>query len=107
MSNDVINQDTRASLEYCQLMKDESTFPVWNRVAANECGSMFQGVVWRIEGPSTIFFIPRQAIPKGKIVSYGRFVVCAGHPSQKTETQRGRLAMGGNLIQYPVDVLTR
>jgi hypothetical protein len=28
-----------------------------------------------IEGSNTIFFIPRQAIPKGKIVTYGRFVV--------------------------------
>jgi hypothetical protein len=28
-----------------------------------------------IEGTNTIFCIPRQAVPKGKIVNYGRFVV--------------------------------
>jgi hypothetical protein len=59
----------------------------------------------RIEGSNTIFFIPRQAIPKGKIVTYGRFMVdiCPN----KAETHRVRLTVSGNLIQYPGDVSTR
>jgi hypothetical protein len=35
MANAVINQDTGASLEYRHLIQDETTFPVWNKAAAN------------------------------------------------------------------------
>jgi hypothetical protein len=105
MANAVINQDTGASLEYRQLIQDETTFPVWNKLSANEFGHLAQGVGRRIEGFNTILFIPRQAIPKGKIVTYGRFVVEIR--PRKTETHRVCLTVGGNLIQYPGDVSTR
>jgi hypothetical protein len=95
--------DTGASLEYHQLIQDETTFSVWNK-AADEFELLDQGVRGRIEGSNTIFFIPRQAIPKKKIVTFGRFVVDI-HPN-KTETHRVHLTMGGNLIQYPGDVST-
>jgi hypothetical protein len=101
MANLVINEDTVASLEYHHLIQDDSTFPVWNKAAENEFGRLAQGVGGRIEGSSTIFFIPRQAVPKGKIITYGRFVVEI-HPN-KSETHRVRLTVGGNLIQYPGD----
>jgi hypothetical protein len=105
MANAVINQDTGASLEYRRLIQDETTFSVWNKAAANEFGRLAQGVAGRIEGSNTIFFIPRQAIPKGKIVTYGRFLVDTHQ--KKAETHRVRLPVGGNLIQYPGDVSTR
>jgi hypothetical protein len=35
MANDLINQDTGASLEYRQLIQDETTFPICNKSAAN------------------------------------------------------------------------
>jgi hypothetical protein len=105
MADAVINQDTGASLEYRHLIQDEATFPVWNKAAENEFRCLAQGVGGRIEGSNTIFFIPRQAVPKEKIVIYGWFVVdiCPN----KTETHRARLTVGGNLIQYPGDVSTR
>jgi hypothetical protein len=40
MANAVINQETGASLEYRHLIQDETTFPVWNKEAANEFGSL-------------------------------------------------------------------
>jgi hypothetical protein len=104
MANDVINQDTGARLEYRQLIQDETTFPVWNKAAENECGHLAQGVGGRIEGSNIILFIPRQAIPKGKIVAYGHFVVYI-RPN-KTETHRVCLTVGGNLIRYTEDVST-
>jgi hypothetical protein len=63
-----------------------------------------QGVGGRIKVSNTIFFIPRNEVPKGKIATYGRFVVdiC----TTKTETHRVRLTVGDNLIQYPGDVST-
>jgi hypothetical protein len=68
MSNSVINEDTN-SLEYRDLIKYDSTFTVWNKTAANEFGILAQSVGDRIEGFNTIFFIPRQAVPKGKIIT--------------------------------------
>jgi hypothetical protein len=44
-------------------------------------------------------------VPKGKIITYGRFVVDT-RPN-KYETYRVRLNVGGNLFQYPGDVSTR
>jgi hypothetical protein len=64
-----------------------------------------QDVGGRIDGSDIIFFIPRQAVPKGKIITYGLFVVDIR--PKKSETHRVRLTVGGNLIQYPGDVSTR
>jgi hypothetical protein len=65
MANSVINEETGASLEYRHLINDASTFTIWNEAAANEFGRLAQGVGNRIAGSNTIFFIPRQAVPKG------------------------------------------
>jgi hypothetical protein len=104
-ANAVINEETGASLEYRHLINDASTFPTWNKAAANEFGRLAQGVGDRVTGSDTIFFIPRKAVPKVKIVTYGPFVVDI-RPN-KSETHRVRLTVGGNLIQYQGDVSTR
>jgi hypothetical protein len=44
-------------------------------------------------------------VPKGKIVTYGRFIVDI-RPN-KSEVHRVCLTVGGNLVQYPGDVSTR
>jgi hypothetical protein len=36
MANAVINQETGARLEYRHFIQDETTFPIWNKAAANE-----------------------------------------------------------------------
>jgi hypothetical protein len=105
MANSVINEDTGASLEYLHLIQDDSTFPVWNKAAAHAFVRLAQGVGGRIEGSNTFFVIPRKAVPKGKIIIYGRFVV--NIRPNKSETHRVRLTVGGNLLQYPGDVSTR
>jgi hypothetical protein len=104
IANAIINQDTGAILKYFHLIQDETTFLVWTKSAANEFGRLTQGVAGRIKGYKTILFNPRQAVPKGKIVTYGHFVVDIR--PKKTETHQVRLTGGGNLIQYPGDVST-
>jgi hypothetical protein len=104
MANSIINEETGASLEYRHLINDASIFTIWNEAAANEFGRLAQGVGDRIDGSNTIF-IPRQAVPKGKNVTYGRFVV--NIRPKKSEIHRVRLTVGGNLIQYQGDVSTR
>jgi hypothetical protein len=68
MANSVINEDTGASLEYRHLIKDDSTFPVWNKAAANEFGRLVQGVGDRIEGSNTIFLSYAKHSPKVKLL---------------------------------------
>jgi hypothetical protein len=80
MANSVINEYTGASLKYRHLIKDDSTFPVCNKAAANEFGRLAQGVGDRIEGSNTFFFIPHQAFPEGKI---NLRTVCSVHLSQQ------------------------
>jgi hypothetical protein len=81
MANAVINQDTGVILEYCHFIQDETNFPAWNKAAANEFGRLAQGVGRRIEGPNTVFLIPRQSVPKGKKCYL--WTVCGGHTSPK------------------------
>jgi hypothetical protein len=45
-----------------------------------------------LKDPTQFFSIPRQAVPKGKIITYGRFVVDI-HPN-KSETHCVRLTVG-------------
>jgi hypothetical protein len=105
MANSVIKEETGASLEYRHIINDASTFTIWNEATANEFGRLAQGVGNRMNGSNTIFFIPRQAVPKVKIVTYGRFVVDI-RPN-KSEIHRVRVTVGGNLIQYQGYVSTR
>jgi hypothetical protein len=48
MANSVINEDTGACLKYRHLIQNDSTFPVWNKAAANEFGRLAEGVGGRI-----------------------------------------------------------
>ena len=63
-----------------------------------------QGVGGRIEGTETIKFLQYHEMPKDWQPTYARFV-CEIRP-QKTEKERTRLAVRGNLIDYPDPVTT-
>ena len=52
----------------------------------------------------TIIFIPKDKVPAGRTVTYGRIV--AKIRPQKAETHCTRLIAGGNLINFPGDVTT-
>jgi hypothetical protein len=104
-ANAIVDPDTGQSLEYRHLIKDEKTKHLWTRSFANELGRLAQGVADRHKGTNTIFFIGHDAVPKDRKVTYGRIVVSIR--PQKTEVERTRLTVGGNLIDYPGEVSTR
>jgi hypothetical protein len=66
MTNAVINEEAGASLEYRHFIQDETTFPVWNKAAANEFVRLAQGAGGRIEGSNTIFLSHTMQYPKEK-----------------------------------------
>jgi hypothetical protein len=100
----VLHPETGIAMEYRALATDPSTKATWIHSYANELGRLAQGVGQRVRGTDTIFFIPYNAVPPGRTVTYGR-IVCDYRP-QKTEPERTRLTVGGNLINYPYDVST-
>ena len=55
-------------------------------------------------GTNTIFFIPKDKVPAGRTVTYGRIV--AEIRPQKDETHHTRFTVGGNLINFPGYVTT-
>ena len=56
------------------------------------------------KGTETISFIPRNKVPKNKMITYGRLVVY--YRPHKSELNRTRLTVGGNLIDYDGNVRT-
>lgn len=93
----VFDPDTGLNLEYRQLIKHPKWAKQWQTSGANEFGRLAQGIR-NIKGTNTINFVARNTIPKGYIPTYARFV-CSLRP-QKSEVERTRLTVGGNLIQY-------
>ena len=104
-ANSVIDCKTGKKKEYRQLLREPETSAAWTHSSANEFGRLFQGVGGRIKGTNTCFFIHKHEVPADKRVTYARFV-CSERP-QKTEVNRTRLTVGGNLINYPGEVSTR
>jgi Reverse transcriptase (RNA-dependent DNA polymerase) len=91
-------------MEYQHLISDPITRADWQTSAATEFGQLAQGVGGRIKGTDTITFIPHHAMPADRKATYPRFV-CSEQP-QKTEKNRTRMTVGGNLIDYPGDKST-
>jgi hypothetical protein len=100
----VLHPETGQAQEYPALSTNPATKDTWVRSFANKLGRLAQGVSNRVQGTDTIFFVPFSAVPTDRTVTYGR-IVCDYRP-QKSEPERTRLTVGGNLITYPYDVST-
>ncbi len=101
------DDDTGEYLNYKQLMRNPKHKTIWNKSSANEFGRLAQGIKdSRVTGTNTIFFIPKEQVPKDRLkdVTYGSFS-CDMKPNKK-ETHRTRLTAGGDRINYPEDVGT-
>jgi hypothetical protein len=99
--NHVLDPFTGAKRAYRHLINDNTTRDVWTRSFANEVGRLTQGIRG-IKGTNTIFFIPKNAVPADRTVTYGSIVV--NIKPNKLEKERTRLTVGGNLIDFPGDV---
>jgi hypothetical protein len=104
-ANAVMHPISGKRMTYRELLRDPLTKRDWELSAANEFGRLAQGVGGRIKGTDTIKFIPHVAMPNDRTATYPRFV--CEHRLQKSEVNRTRLTLGGNLIKYPGDVSTK
>ncbi len=67
---------------------------------SDELGCLSQGIDTRIpSGTDTCFFIPKNQVSPDRKVTYGR--ILASIRPQKKETNRTRLTVGGNRLDYP------
>ena len=104
LTNAIIDPISGKNLEYRHLISNPDTKETWVRSCANEFGRLCQGVGNRIKGTNTLFFIPKNKVPKNKTVTYPR-IVCDYRPT-KSEPNRIRITVGGNLITYTDEVYT-
>jgi hypothetical protein len=74
------------------------------RSTSNEIGRLAQGLKRGVTDITTINFIRREYVPAGRKATYGSFVVDI--KSHKEETERTRLSVGGDQIEYPGDTST-
>ena len=73
-ANVSIDPTTGASLEYRHLIKGPAK-AIWKNSFANEICQLAQGVGKRIpNGTNAIIFIPKDKVPAGITVTYGRIV---------------------------------
>ena len=105
-ANGVLDEESGKVLEYRNLRKHPRYSEDWSISSANEFGRLAQGVGGRIKGTDTIKFISKDNIPEERFkdVTYGKFVCEV--KQNKAETNRTRLTVGGNRINYPFDVGT-
>ena len=97
--NAVIESGTGNVLEYSHLVKvmEKRT---WIKALANYLWRLAQGIGKRIpSGTNTIFFIKHSDVPANRNVSYVRLV--ASIHTNKTETHRVSITLGGDVIDYP------
>ena len=106
MANSVLGENGEL-LEYRHLTANPKTRETWTHSYGNELGRLAQGMPGRVKGTDTIFFIPRQAVPKErtKDVTYG-LITCLIRPEKIEEPNRTRLVAGGDRVHYPFDAGT-
>jgi hypothetical protein len=105
MANEITHAVTGETLNLRKLLLNPGTRPVWKKGNYNEYGRLFQGHSGGVKGADTCFFIEHTAVPKGRIPIYLKFV-CAYKP-HKSDPHRVRMAVGGNIIEYPGEVATK
>ena len=89
-------------LEFRDLLnhKNSDIKKKWGRLGENEYGRLMQGIgkncppEEQIKGTNSMHFIKKHQVPKGKRVTYARFV--ADIRPHKDEQERMRLTAGGN-----------
>ena len=99
----ILDEETGRTLEFRQLIKLDKYRDIWMHSFVNELGRLAQGI-HDIPGTDTIKFIPFTEVPDNEAVTYGR-IVCTFRP-QKSEPNRTRLTVGGNLLVALYDVST-
>ena len=101
MLNAVQNEDMGEMMWYWYLIRNPKYHDIWGKSYGNELGRLTQGLRGRVEGTKTIFFIDKQDILTARWwgVTYARVAMI--YWPKKEDSNRVRLAMGGDRVDYP------
>jgi hypothetical protein len=99
MANAVICPYTGKSLKHSELITLLRYKIRWMRSMVNEIGRLAQGIKREVKGTNTFRFIKREDASAGRNATYGSFVIDI--KTHKEETERTRLTVGGDQIEYP------
>jgi len=95
--------------KYKKLAADPATRDIWTTAFRKEWGNLAQGDhKTGTKGTNSIFVLDHdqiKQIPNGRIVTYRQIVV--NFRPQKEDPNRVRITAGGNLINYPRELITR
>ncbi len=94
-------------LEYRHLIANPKTRATWTHSYGNKLRQLAQGMLGRVTGKDTIFFIPKDKVPRAraKDVTYG-LITCLIRPEKTDEPNRTRLVAGGDRVHYPFNAGT-
>lgn len=103
----VMDSDTGDMLEYRHLLKNPKYRETWSKAFGKEIGRLAQEQEGVVEGMDALHFIEYDDIPtdRRKDVTYAR--ICADYRPEKSDPNRIRITVGGNLVNYPGDVGTK
>ena len=107
IANDVLYPYTGVPMEYEQLIRDPATRKDCPHSMCLKIGRLAQVYKHNIDDTDTIHFMSKYEIsniPAYHTVTYAPIVV--DHRPQKTNPNRVRITVKGNLIHYPGDVTT-
>jgi hypothetical protein len=106
MANSVIGKQGEL-LEYRHLIANPKTRATWTHSYSKELGRLAKGMPGRVTGTDTIFFIPKDKVPRAraKDVTYG-LITCLIRLEKNDEPNQTRLVAGGDREHYPFDAGT-
>ena len=96
-ANAVVNTETGVAEEYPKLKLGLDS-KLWIRGCAQEIGRLEQGTKEIPVGTNTMFFIPPQALPKGRKATY--LWIIANLRPEKADPYRVRITVGGDRLLY-------
>jgi hypothetical protein len=107
MMNAVMDVEAGDMMEYRHLLKNPKYRDTWSKAFGKEIGRLAQGQDGVVEGTDAIEFIAKEQVPpdRRKDITYAR--ICADYRPEKSDPNRIRITLGGNLVNYPSDVGTR
>jgi hypothetical protein len=107
MVNAVMDLETGDMMEYRHLLKNPKYRDTWSKAFGKEIGRLAQGQEGIVEGTNALEFISKDQVPpeRRKDITYAR--ICADYRPEKSDPNRIRITLGGNLVNYPGDVGTR
>jgi hypothetical protein len=106
MANSILGKQSEL-LEYHHLIANPKTRATWTHSYGNKLGRLVQGMPGQVKGTDTIFFIPRNRVPRASAnnVTY-ILITCLIRPEKIEEPNRTRLVEGGDRVHYPFNAGT-